>query len=219
MARGGVVAMFALLVAGPARAQTSGGATATGGSVASGEAHASNNSTASGESTASNNSTASGCSTATTNSTASGDDSCGRPGGGGGGGGATTTTVRSTATTAGATTARLAVTGSRRPRWRRPPPWPSPWACCSRWRAPTAAAPPGPRRRASSRVGAFPAGFSRELAPSQGVTLRQNRRVMRRRAGSAGRASARQTRCPSGRAQDPPPQPLCRHETPAGGCS
>jgi hypothetical protein len=119
VALGGMVAMFALLVAGPASAQTSGGATATGGSVASGEAHASNNSTASGESTAQNNSTASGCSTAVNNSVASGDDSCGvtattRPPGvttttppGGG----TATTARP-ATPAAATSARLAVTGS-----------------------------------------------------------------------------------------------------------
>ena len=128
VALGSAVAVLALL-AGPASAQqTSGGATATDGSVASGDAHASRNSTASGDATAINNSTASGCSTAINNSTASGDDTCGptttrpttattRPpaGGGttggttGGGGGAGTTTAGpATATTA----ARLAFTGS-----------------------------------------------------------------------------------------------------------
>ena len=108
LALGSVVAVLTLL-AGPAGAQTSGGAVATDGSVASGEAHASRNSTASGESTAINNSTASGCSTATNGSTASGDDSCARrtppttvrpPTPPGGGGGAT------------ATAGRLALTGS-----------------------------------------------------------------------------------------------------------
>ena len=114
VALGGMVAMFALLVASPAaHAQTSGGAIATGGSVASGTADADNNSTASGDATARNNSTASGCATAVNNSTASGDD-C-RPATG-----VTTTTARpptttgggTTATTAGATAARLALTGS-----------------------------------------------------------------------------------------------------------
>lgn len=115
----GAVAVLAL-VAGPAGAQTSGGAVATNGSVASGDAHANNNSTASGDATAANNSTASGCSTAINNSTASGGD-CGPPtppptrvavvtGGGAGGGGTSggggTTTARPAATTG-----RLAVTG------------------------------------------------------------------------------------------------------------
>ena len=119
VALGGVVAVLALM-AGPASAQTSGGAVATDGSVASGDAHATRNSTASGDATAVNGSTASGCSTAINNSTASGDDcevtrttvttrpttATTRPATGGGattgGGGAA----------AGATTARLALTGS-----------------------------------------------------------------------------------------------------------
>ena len=77
VALGGVVAVLALM-AGPAAANehtsghTSGGAVATGGSVASGDAHAANGSTASGDSTAVNGSTASGDATAVNGSTASG---------------------------------------------------------------------------------------------------------------------------------------------------
>ncbi len=114
LALGSVVAMLTLL-AGPAGAQTSGGAVAVDGSVASGEAHAARGSTASGESTATDGSVASGCSFADNHSTASGDDCVRkvtpttrvappttRPGpGGGGGGGATATPAR-----------RLALTGS-----------------------------------------------------------------------------------------------------------
>ena len=107
LALGSLVAVLTLL-AGPAGAQTSGGAVAVDGSVASGEAHAARNSTASGESTATDGSTASGCSTADNHSTASGDGTCGR----------TTATTRpgpggTTATTArpAATAGRLALTG------------------------------------------------------------------------------------------------------------
>jgi hypothetical protein len=77
LALGSVVALLTLL-AGPAGAQTSGGAVAVDGSVASGEAHAARGSTASGESTATDGSVASGCSFADNYSTASGDDSCDR---------------------------------------------------------------------------------------------------------------------------------------------
>ncbi|MEW6154401.1 MAG: hypothetical protein AB1673_10500 [Actinomycetota bacterium] len=83
---GGIVVLLMMLVAGPAGAQTSGGATAEHGSVASGTAHAENGSTASGASHAENwstasgqahahdGSTASGCSRAEDGSTASGAD-------------------------------------------------------------------------------------------------------------------------------------------------
>ena len=67
---------FVALLTAPAGAQTtsqtSGGATADNGSVASGSADANHNSTASGDANADNGSTASGCSTARNNSTASG---------------------------------------------------------------------------------------------------------------------------------------------------
>ncbi len=76
-ALGGVV-MIMTLLAGPAGAQTSGGAVAIDGSVASGQAHAHDDSTASGHSKAVGGSTASGCSTATDESTTSGDDKCAR---------------------------------------------------------------------------------------------------------------------------------------------
>lgn len=108
LALSSVVAMLTLL-AGPAGAQTSGGAVAVDGSVASGSAHAARESTASGESTATDGSTASGCSTADNESTASGDGTCRRttattrPVTGGGGGG---TTARPAATAG-----RLALTG------------------------------------------------------------------------------------------------------------
>jgi len=110
LALGSVVAVLTLL-AGPAGAQTSGGAVAVDGSVASGVAHAARDSTASGESTATDGSTASGCSTADNHSTASGDGTCGR----------TTATTRppqpTTPTTArpgtpSATGGRLALTGT-----------------------------------------------------------------------------------------------------------
>ena len=67
----GAVAVLALL-ANPAGAQTSGGAVAQNGSVASGSGNANQNSTASGNAVATNGSTASGCSNANNNSTASG---------------------------------------------------------------------------------------------------------------------------------------------------
>ena len=126
VALGGVVAVLALM-AGPASAQTSGGAVATDGSVASGDAHAARGSTASGDATAVNGSVASGCSTAINNSTASGDD-CdrdkdrdkdhdkdGKSGGGGvvrGGGGVGGGSAAGGARPAATTTARLALTGS-----------------------------------------------------------------------------------------------------------
>ena len=122
VALGSAIAVLAL-VAGPASAQTSGGAIATDGSVASGSADASRNSTASGDAVARDNSVASGCSTALRNSTASGDDCevervkkkeeekrvVSAPSGGavvGVGGGAPT------ARAAAPTAARLALTGS-----------------------------------------------------------------------------------------------------------
>ena len=67
---------LATLLSAPAGAQTtsqtSGGANADNGSVASGTGDANHNSTASGDANADNGSTASGCSTALNNSTASG---------------------------------------------------------------------------------------------------------------------------------------------------
>ncbi|MEW6155737.1 MAG: hypothetical protein AB1673_17420 [Actinomycetota bacterium] len=115
MAVGSMVAMLALL-AGPASAQTSGGAMADNTSVASGTAHAEDGSTASGVSHAENWSTASGESHAHDGSTASG---CSRAEDGSTASGAdcprhvppphvTATTVRP----ATATPARLALTGT-----------------------------------------------------------------------------------------------------------
>lgn len=94
----GAVAVLALL-ANPAGAQTSGGAVAQNGSVASGSGNANQNSTASGNAVATNGSTGSGCSTANNNSTASGGECA-------------PATTRATTPPATTATARLALTGA-----------------------------------------------------------------------------------------------------------